>query len=158
MIDWRLMIIIDGHNLIGAFSDLHFDDLNVKDKLLEKLKKYRQIMDVKLIVVFDGIDKTGFGRYINEGIEIRFPENNQSADKLIIDLCQEFSHAHDTVIVSSDREIKDAVKKAGLISKDNRTFAEEIKDVIEKFDQEDEMNDYLSPAEIDDWLKYFGKK
>jgi len=151
------MLIIDGHNLIGAFHDLHYNDPNVKEKLLRKLKKYQQIMNVEILVVFDGKDKSNFGRYKKDRIEIRFA-GKKRADDIIIELCKKYNHIQDITVVSSDREIKEVVRKCGLISKDNATFAKQIKEVIEKYSQQKQAEDYLSPIQIDQWMKYFKKK
>ena len=151
------MIIIDGHNLIGKYPGINFDGANAKQELLDILKKYKKAMDVKIIVVFDGADKAGFGRYIEEGIDIRFSDNKQ-ADDLIVDLCKKFSHARDTIIVSSDNEIINAAKKFGLIPKKSEDFVNDINNAIERFNSIEQTNDYLSPVQIDDWMKYFKKK
>ncbi len=151
------MLIVDGHNLIGKYPGLNFDDSNVKQKLLDILKKYKKAMNVKIIVVFDGVDKAGFGRYQEGDIEVRFSDNMQ-ADDLIIDLCKEFSHARDTIIVSSDNQVIDAAKKSGLIPKKAEDFVKDINNELARFDSIKQTDDYLSPVQTDEWMRYFKKK
>jgi predicted RNA-binding protein with PIN domain len=150
------MLIIDGYNLIGAFNDLPLSDKNSKDKLLNRLSEYQKIIDRKLIVVFDG---AGYGDYKKtnfENIEVRYPENNYSADDTIIKLIDEFNNQHGICIISSDNAIKSHAKRAHLANQNSSNFAREVEDVI--FRNGEEIENYLSPASVDEWLDIFKKK
>lgn len=148
------MIIIDGHNLIGTSHDLKLSDLQAKDKLIERLTCFQKILDVKIIVVFDGKDPANVGRLIKDNIEIIYPDTNETADEVISGLCRQYAHAKDTVIVSSDKEVIDCSRKNHLITKTSQIFTKEIDEAISR----DQDNDtYLSPVDLDDWLGYFNK-
>lgn len=150
------MIIIDGHNLIGAFRDLRYNDPQVKEKLLTKLAVYQKIMDCKMIVAFDGRGFGDFERSDFEKIEVRFPPQDQTADDVIKKLINKYRNQHKVRIVSSDREIKDQAQKAHLASQGNGSFARELEDVLASSNEETER--YLSPMEVEKWARLFRNK
>lgn len=149
------MIIIDGHNLIGASKDIELSDPEAKSKLIDKLFRFREILNVNVTVVFDGKDDADIGRLMKNNIEIFFPNASETADEVICKLCSKYSHAKDTVIVSSDREIVNYARKNHLISKTSKDFVCEVDDIV--FRGQDN-NEYLSPVDLEDWLKYFNRK
>ncbi len=152
------MIIIDGHNLIGAFDYLNFEDKNVYEKIFNKIHKYSILYNTKIILVFDGFKPENFSfSKKNKNIHVIFSDD-QEADEIIIMLCEKFSHARDTVVVSSDNKIINIVKKNKLISKNCKFFASNLINAEDITNHATKESEYLNPLETEKWLKYFRKK
>jgi len=150
------MIIIDGHNLIGASKDIRLSDPNAKDLLLVKLLEYQKILQRKLVVVFDGKSFGEFEKLDFHGIEIRYPVSGESADQTIIKLIEKYNNQPGICIVSSDRDIQNSAKRAHLATQTSTNFYNEIEETILQGNSETEK--YLSPVNTDEWLDYFNNK
>lgn len=151
------MIIIDGHNLIGHITDLSFSDPNVKEKLLNLLKKFHILTKKKIILVFDGHDQSYLERYIDEEIEIFYPEIGKNADYKICNLCYEYKNQRDTIIVTSDHEIQHVAKQYFLQIKTSKEFSQELQNTLKENDSIPITDNYLSIDETESWLNYFKK-
>lgn len=150
------MIIIDGHNLIGAMKNLNLNDPNAKEKLLKILDKYQKILNCKIIVVFDC--KTNYsyelGRY--ENIDIYYPSVNESADDIIKHLIDKKRNRYEISIISSDNEIKNYAKKMRVSNQSSNSFIKEIDKILSANIEEKEK--YLDPLSIEEWIKLYKKR
>ena len=141
------MLIIDGHNLIGACYDIKLSDKNAKDKLITKLKEFQHINNNKIILVFDG---KGFGEFEvshEDKIEIRYPTKNQTADDVIKNLIKKHVGDQSVKIVSSDNQIIKEAKYHKLTSIKSQDFLLEFNKRIIKSNQ--------PQIDVDDWLNYY---
>lgn len=150
------MLIIDGHNLIGASKTISLSDPNAKEKLLCLLDKYQKILDRKIIVVFDRKTPGGYERIDFENIEVRYPSGNETADEVIKKLIAKYTNQHGISIISSDNEIKNSAKRAHLSYQSSRSFNDEIEEVLASAN--DETENYLSPIEVEEWVELFQKR
>jgi len=107
-----LNLIIDGYNLIRqspGLSRIDAGDLQAgREALLERLAAYRRARPQhKITVVFDGwlAGERQEGRDLYQGIAVIFSRRGEKADEVIKRLLAKESKG--TVVVSSDREIRD---------------------------------------------------
>lgn len=150
------MIIIDGHNLIGASKNISLSDPLSKEKILDILDKYQKILDRKLIVVFDRNADDGYERSDYNNIEVRYPTNHDTADDVIIRLINKYKNQHSVCIVSSDNKLRTAAKRAHLAAQGSHSFLEEINNTLNA--ENNVTEEYLNPIEIDKWMEFLQNK
>jgi len=104
-----LRIIIDGYNLIRQSSALRsYDSLEIakgREKLIEKLARYRRLKYNPIVVVFDGWQEGNFTeqRSKEKGIDIIYSKRGVKADEVIKRLVS--NSREELIVVTSDREI-----------------------------------------------------
>ena len=109
-------LIIDGYNLIGSEQGLR-DPLEPKRNwLVQRLSQYQEIKQFNVIVVFDGWRSGRHEEVLQKknGLSILYSRLNEKADAVIIRLAREKSAG--SVVVSSDREIRNAVERFGAVA------------------------------------------
>ncbi len=112
-----MRIVIDGYNLIRRIPELRAldrADLEAgRDGLVNELSTYRAGKGHPITVVFDGAESIhlGGGSEKVAGISIVYSAQRQSADSVIQKMCRE---GQADLIVTADREIMDAARKAGV--------------------------------------------
>ena len=159
-------IIIDAYNYLYARAGLEgllpledFDE--AREEMLDFLESYRRIVRRKMIVVFDGRKFPGAPVGPHGDLRIVFP--GKDADTAIEELVR---HAHarkKTLVVSSDRVVKAAVKRAGATPIGSGEFHEQAAKEVERRKRKhkpEPKQKYHPPdkREVDFWLKMFGEK
>lgn len=170
-------VIIDAYNVIFQITELgantRKNDIEVlRNKLLSILAQYKSSRKHKLTVVFDGKEDNDFyGHKTNiSGIEVIFSRSGLDADEEIKRMVSNSSHPRQIIVVTSDREIEQFVKKYGCKIKGPVEFFKDVKMKIsqsksrehksKKLDDGDEsepISKYTGPskAEAQYWLKVF---
>jgi len=106
-------MLIDGYNFIGRQKGLRGDLEAKRRKLLADLSRYQQIKDHSITVVFDGW-QSGWEVEHEEGvggISVIFSRKGERADAVIARLARKMGNA--CVVVTSDREVQNAVRASG---------------------------------------------
>ena len=110
-----MLIIIDAYNYMKVTSgDKHISD-HAEKEFLSKFQKYVRNRGNRLMVVFDAGPSLYKGHDQIGGVRIVYSGQMHSADDVII----EYLQAHvgeDILVVSSDREIRDAAKDCNIVS------------------------------------------
>ena len=119
-----MTILIDGHNLIGQMQDLQLDDPHDEAQLVARLKVYRSIVREPITVVFDAgeahIPRQGLS---GGGVEVVFATERASADDIIVARIARTAEPRSVLVVSSDREIRAAARRAGARIMTSEDFA-----------------------------------
>lgn len=152
--------LIDGHNLIAVTPGITLDDPDDEMRLIALVRTYCLKRGKRAIIYFDraapgAVDPPPVG-----GIVAHFVASPRTADEAIRDhLIRLSKEAKNWEVVSSDREVRDAVRQAGARSIDSRTFAKQI--TVEDLEPEDE-SEKPSPSpsseEIAEWERLFSKR
>jgi predicted RNA-binding protein with PIN domain len=149
--------LIDGHNLIPKLG-LHLDSPDDEMELIAILQEFARLSRHPVEVYFDGAPvqqarTQKFGR-----ATAHFVRLGRTADSAIQEHLQKLgAAARNWIVVSSDREVHGAAARvhAGWISSD--VFAARLRQTRPRGPQEaGERN--LSAAEVEEWLKVFGRK
>ncbi|HEY85965.1 MAG TPA: NYN domain-containing protein [Chloroflexi bacterium] len=150
-----MLVLVDGHNLIGKLPDISLDEADDEARLITKLRRYRARTGRNIIAFFDsgGSYKLSSKR-TKGGISIHYAPHNKTADHLIISHLQRARHPRQILLVSSDRAIQQVARqvRAGIIS--STDFAQELE--TRPASQDDEADVQLSKEEIEAWLSLFG--
>jgi predicted RNA-binding protein with PIN domain len=114
-------IIIDGYNLIRQSDSLRrFERLGLekgREALIKRLAAYRKLKGHRITVVFDGWigGPLREERQQSEGVRIIYSRRGEKADEVIKKIARKGS-GEELVVVTSDREIVEAVGRSGGVA------------------------------------------
>lgn len=123
-------LIIDGYNLLALEKRLDRALEQSRNLLIGRLIRYRQAKPMQLTVVFDGW-RSGAANETHltqDGITIVYSRLGEKADAVVIRLARQKNNG--AVVVSSDREIRNAVERAGAVA----IHAQEFSDILDQLD------------------------
>ena len=134
-------LIIDGYNLLALDKRLDRGLEQSRNSLINNLVRYRQAKPMNLTVVFDGwrSGSASETRLVQDGIAIVYSRLGEKADAVVIRLAREKNNG--AVVVSSDREIRNAVERFGAVA----IHAQEFSEVLQELDNRGGAD------EFDDW-------
>jgi predicted RNA-binding protein with PIN domain len=123
-------VVIDGYNLLPATT---FRD---REKLVAALADYRKLRNHDVTVVFDGThDGTGTGdRSFASGVEVVYSPLTVTADDVIEAMLPRLD-ANTTIVVSSDRKIQNAARRAGMVFLSSQEFARRLRETSSRGSQ-----------------------
>ena len=138
-------VIIDGYNLLHVSPELSVrrEELleNARNRLIEKLSRYKSQKNVSVAIVFDGW-KGGMptqNQEIIKGIKIIYSKLGEKADEVIKHIIANSSE--EVIVVSSDREIRDFAEKHNTVSVSSSEFEKKIEEALfyqmKGYDEED---------------------
>lgn len=123
-------LIIDGYNLLALDRRLDRGLEQSRNSLINQLVRYRRVKPLNLTVVFDGwrSGSPNETRLAQDGINIIYSRLGEKADAVVIRLARAIRSA--AVVVSSDREIRNAVERFGTVA----VHAHEFNDILQELD------------------------
>ena len=147
-----IQIVVDGYNLIGSEKGLRGDLEGKRDRLVQRLQKYREKKGFGVILVFDGW-RSGWPTEIRQqsgGITIIFSQQGEKADDVIIKLAKGMGSG--CVVVTSDREVRRAAEAssavavyAGEFNTILRNLDNDAFDGVDELSSEDAMDEFSHP-------------
>jgi predicted RNA-binding protein with PIN domain len=148
--------LIDGHNLIAATPGISLSDLDDEQAMIQMLTKYARTSRRSITVYFDRASLAAPLISNTARVEIHFVRPPRTADDAIRSHIKRLGReVSNWTVVSSDREVRAAAKRAGARVMDSRSFASRLwsgqagETVPEKPEQE------LAPEDIKAWEKIF---
>ncbi len=143
-------LLIDGYNLIGlGHSDLE----DARREIIEKLSRYSALKGHDVTIVFDAwkrSDSAGERKKIGN-VTVIYSRVTEKADEVIIKMLT--SEKRDWIVISSDREISDAVLRNDMAAVSSDEFERKLDHALmseddgsEIYDENDDEEDYQSPA------------
>jgi uncharacterized protein len=152
--------LIDGHNLIGQLPDISLDDPNDEALLVQKLSGFAARTGKRCVVVFDTGLPGGKSRMSTRSVEVVFASTPANADKFIMDRIRKTRDPANWILVSSDNMVLEAAQRKGMKTLRSTEFAAQMRPQPKpkKDGEKPAMDVYVSPAEVEEWLKLFGKK
>lgn len=153
--------LVDGHNLIGQMPNLHLDDRDDEEKLLEQLRRYRARTGHRLTVVFDPGQGYRPGQTKKQGgLTIQFAPSGKTADQIIIRRLRRIRDPQAVTVVSSDRAVQRVARQMRVRVLDSREFAGQLfanKSISPDQDAGSRADVCLAPDEVDEWLNIFNQ-
>jgi predicted RNA-binding protein with PIN domain len=108
----RVHLIVDGYNVTKrGFGDLSLEQQ--RTRLVAALAAIAAQTGAETTVVFDGAEKLNAVPGIPRGLRVLFSRKGQTADELIRALVRAEPPGRPVVVVSSDREVADGVRRHG---------------------------------------------
>jgi uncharacterized protein len=127
-------IIIDGYNLIGCDAGLTGNLEHKRNWLVQELASYHRVKDHDITVVFDGW-RSGSVNQVEQkrdGVAIVYSRLGEKADDVIIGLARK--RGSGCVVVTSDREVRNAVERFGVVTLYAGQFSAMLHHQAESFD------------------------
>ncbi len=127
-----IQIVVDGYNLIGSERGLRGDLEGKRNRLIQRLQKYREKKKFGVIVVFDGW-RSGWPTEVQQqsgGITVIFSQQGEKADDVIIKLAKEMGSG--CVVVTSDREVRRAAEGSSAVA----VYAGEFNTILRNLDND----------------------
>ena len=125
-----IRLLIDGYNLLPC------TDSPDRDAFISTLVEYRRRKDIEVTVVFDGTHQ-GQGRMTKEffgGVQIIYTPLTVTADDVIEGIVA-MPSSEELVVVSSDRRIQSAARRASLVWIGSNEFARRLSAVSKPSEQ-----------------------
>jgi predicted RNA-binding protein with PIN domain len=147
-------ILIDGHNLIGRSKMLSLQDPDDEEKLVRLLRSYQAGTGKAITVVFDPGGEFALswsGRF--GGVEVVFAPHGSSADALIARRVRQSREPVSWLVVTSDRELAEAVMQHGARVQSAEAFCAELGGA--RGGAAEWKDAPLSPDEVEAWLTLF---
>ena len=151
--------IIDGHNLIAALPDLDLSDLDDEIKLVEMLQGFCSRTQRRATVYFDRGVPSGETTIKSGRVDVRFIRLPRTADDAILaHLLKLDKEAPNWTIVSSDREIRSAARRAGASVLHSDAFVQMIPASVITSDQSEKPLGALSDIDLEEWERLFNNR
>jgi uncharacterized protein len=109
-------IIVDGYNLIGSEAGLGGNLEHKRASLVRQLANYQQVKGYLVTVVFDGW-RSGSMDEVQEkrsDITVVYSRQGEKADSVLVRLARQ--RGERCVVVTSDREVRSAVERFGVVA------------------------------------------
>lgn len=134
-------IIIDGYNMIAIDHRMDRALEPKRNWLIQKLVRYRDAKRFNLIVVFDGWRSGSASETVvnKDGISVVYSRLGEKADGVIIRIARQKGAG--CVVISSDREIRNAVARFGAVA----IHAHEFNEILRTLDNPN------GGDQFDDW-------
>ena len=116
-----MILLIDGYNVIKQKLGKSYVSDDERESFISMLGRYAKKRQHDIILCFDGGDSMYPFNEKMHGITINYSGYNESADCVIKELLKKYKNK-DTLLVSSDRELKDYAKINNVESIDSSFF------------------------------------
>ncbi|MBX6752183.1 MAG: NYN domain-containing protein [Micromonosporaceae bacterium] len=121
----RVHLIVDGYNVTKrGFGDLSLEQQ--RSRLVAALAGIAAQSGAETTVVFDGADKINAMPGIPRGLRVLFSRKGETADELIRALVRAEPPGRPVVVISSDREVADGVRRHGAYPLSSDTLLRRI--------------------------------
>jgi predicted RNA-binding protein with PIN domain len=124
-------IIVDGYNLIGSEAGLGGNLEHKRNSLVRRLGNYQQAKGYRVTVVFDGW-RSGWMEEVPEkhnNITVVYSRQGEKADSVVVRLARQ--RGGGCVVVTSDREVRNAVERFGAVA----LYADDFREVLRNLDR-----------------------
>lgn len=149
--------LIDGHNLIPKLG-LSLKDLDDEEKLINILGEFCRLTRSKAEIYFDNAPPGFSGKRKRVLLTIHYVRAGTTADEAIRRRLRQLGReARNWCVVSSDREVRAAARRAGSSTQSSEAFARDIR--RQAVSQGDASGEKPNPTqtEIEEWLEIFGE-
>jgi uncharacterized protein len=152
-----MIYLIDGHNVIGQMPDISLDDPNDEAILVQKLVGFSARTKRRCVVVFDHGLPGGTSRMSTRDVQVVFASQRSNADRVMIERIGKIPDPVQWIVVSSDNDVLGAARGRKMQTLRSDAFAILLESPPAPIiDAGEEANVELSPAEVDEWLQFFG--
>lgn len=128
-----MVIIIDGYNLIGSDQGLGGGLEHKRNWLVQGLSLYHKRKGFDVIVVFDGWRSGSLDEVKQQsgGLTVVYSKQGEKADSVIVRIARQKGSG--CVVVTSDREVRNAVERLGATAVYAGEFAEILRSMDNPF-------------------------
>lgn len=154
-------LIIDGYNLLRTVEKFDPEGPRVSDAgMCRAISDYLRLTCQKGEIIFDGVgppDKSVFNNV--HYLEIIFSGTGRDADSIIIDKIERNTAPRNLIVVSSDRELRNAAASRQAVPVKSDVFWMQLVKELERkraVPEPREKQTGISSGLADEWMKLFG--
>jgi uncharacterized protein len=152
--------LIDGHNLIGQLPDIALTDPNDEAQLVQKLAGFAARTGKRCVVVFDHGLPGGKSRMSTGSVNVVFASRPGEADDLMLRRIREITDTKGWIVVTSDERVVSTARRKGMGVLRAAEFAQLMQEApphpTRKSPAASDKPSFVSPNEVEEWLKAFG--
>ena len=125
-------IIVDGYNIVFAWSDLAEiakDDIDAaRRKLCDELSSYAGFTKTRMVVVFDGYKQKGNPgeKTQQNSIQVVYTKEGETADAYIESLVSQIGNNYQVRVATSDSLVQISSLRSGVLRMSARELMEEV--------------------------------
>lgn len=132
-----MLLLIDGHNLIGAMPDIDLADPDDEWQLVQRLRTYCAGRQRPITVVFDsGPGPTAHWNLSGGGVTVRFAPPGTEADTVILQMVRRSRRPRQITVVTNDQRLAALVRAAGAQVRSASQFARSLMPSPERMQSE----------------------
>lgn len=152
-------LLIDGHNLIGQTAGLSLADPHDEQKLVVMLRQYAARKNARIVVIFDSGNPGGKSKELSGGnVTAVFAGTHTIADRILMERIRELKNSGDWIVVSSDREVRQAALQRRMNVWSSADFAKKMGPPPQRdapAEPPEAKDSGLTKSEVDEWLRLF---
>jgi predicted RNA-binding protein with PIN domain len=152
--------LVDGNNVMGQRVGWHKDKPGARRRLLTELSRFARAKGVTMDVVFDGAPEEFFpDGALFMGVRVHYAARGSCADERIKALVEASRERRTLLVVTSDRQLADYVRRCGARVVRSGDFRRRLEDACAT---DDEKNAGRAPGkkaraeDLGEWMNYFG--
>lgn len=150
--------IIDGHNLIPKLG-LRLDDPDDELDLVRLLQDFARVTRHLVEVYFDGAPAGQAGMRKIGTVKAHFVRRDRTADSAIRKRLESMGRsARNWSVVSSDREVRAAVRANKAVSVSSEEFVDQLRSALTAKQKRSETEGQLSKQEVEEWMRVFKQR
>jgi predicted RNA-binding protein with PIN domain len=151
--------LVDGNNVMAQRVGWHRDKPGARRRLLDDLARFALVKKVTVEVVFDGAPEQHFAdgaKY--RGVRVFYAERGSNADERIKRLVEEARERRTLLVVTSDRQLADYVRRCGARVIRSGDFRQRMDEASAEAGHATDTKRVKGVAddEMDGWMRYFG--
>ena len=148
--------LIDGHNLIGKLPDIHLDQADDEERLIERLSAFCRSSRKQVEVYFDRAAPGRAGRFRYGAVTAVFVPAGGTADAAIARRLDQLERtAGSWTVVSSDNAVQAHARAARARVMPSEQFAGLLRGG--KSDPGPDREFEIAEEDLEDWLRLFGE-
>lgn len=122
-----MYLIIDAYNVLKGLFDGAYIDERQRALFIARLGSYARKKGHAVALVFDGGDFSYPVKETVHGIQVYYAGHELTADRFIKRLLKQAPHKDQTLVISTDREVKDAARRLAVKSLSSQEFVEMLR-------------------------------
>ncbi len=152
-----MLILIDGHNLIGKLRGFSLADMDDEARLITLLQAYCRTSRNPVEVFFDKAPSGSSGKRTHGQVLAHFIRAGKTADDAIIARLKQLGKAaRNCCVISSDRMVQQAARAVHARVQTSEAFGRQLQAAPTTTDEENDPTDrLLSADEVAEWEQLF---
>ena len=147
--------LVDGNNVMAQRVGWHRDKAGARRRLMEELARFARARGASVMVVFDGAPEEFFPDGSSfKGVRVFYGGRGSSADERIKSLVEESRGRRTLVVVTSDRQLGDYVRRCGARLLRSGEFRRKMEEAVA--DDGAGAGEPSVGGELGEWMRYFG--
>jgi predicted RNA-binding protein with PIN domain len=150
--------LVDGNNVMAQRVGWHRDKPKARRRLMDELARFAQNARVRVTVVFDGAPEQHFadGSSYKGAVRVFYSERGSNADERIKRMVEGTRERRTLIVVTSDRELADYVRRCGAPILRSGEFRRKMEDAEGRVAAQSEEAEPGAGVELKEWMRYFG--